>query len=242
MRRFLTLVATLAVTGTLVAAPVPAYAAGTLSAPDAVLYDGCVEHLVAYSFELPVEASYWDLGVYVESPEDGTESGHVLGEGSSGSGSVNVWLCDTSGAGEYAVTGAVQYGWTDEETQEFRYGEESLGATTFQAVKRSTATSLRLSTTRPEFGGPVDVRIRSRRESPDGLVPNNGEYVRLEAKCGARRWLVLKDSTQVTNPKGVVLLKYNWNIRATCKLRGRTLGTDAAKQSVSPVVTVKVRS
>ena len=214
-----------------------AYAAGsiTITPPsDRVLYDDCYDY--AYSYAIAAPTADWNVDVEITDPFGAHESGDYIYDAEPASGTSSLHLCGSGldSPGTYRITATLT--WYDASYNKIT---EPATVVSFTLARPATRTTLRASTTRPEYNTKVVFRAKSTVQGRLAYAPHQYEKVRLEAYVnGAWR----KVDTTTTDSYGRAKFPYRWNThKPRVKIRAVTLGSPAWAPSKSDSVVIRVQ-
>ena len=215
----------------------PAYAAGSvmITPPsDHVLYDDCYDY--AYSYAVTPPTADWNVDVEITDPFGAHESGDYIYDAEPRSGTSSLNLCGSGidSPGTYTITATLT--WYDASYNKFT---EPPTVVSFTLARPATRTTIRASTTSPDYNTKVVFRAKSTVQGRLAYAPHQYEKVRLEAYVDGT-WR--KIDTTTTDSYGRAKFTYRWNThKPRVKVRAVTLGSPAWAPSASDRVVIRVQ-
>ncbi len=198
-----------------------------------VLYSGCRYHPYTFDLSLPEGTTHWDIDVSLKGP-DGNEvsSDYLYGTTSdSGGGHGKVQICAGELAGQYRLTGTLEYTGSDDM-------DHSTPATpaTFTMRKPRTTTKLTVSTTNPKCGQAFTFRVAAMDERPNGFFATKYATVRLQ-RYRAGHWSTI--DTIYTNYAGKGSSTFRFTPCTPSRARAVTPATEYLSASTSRTLTIR---
>jgi hypothetical protein len=208
-------------------------AVGSVSASNAVLYEGC--HDIPYALNLRTTlGDSWSIDVSLLGPDGLEVSGDFVYSDSPTPDGLQV-CGNLHNPGRYTITAIGEY----YDTSSGRTSKFDLDPTQISVREPVSTVAAKAASKRVKKGRTVKVTARVRDERPNGRFPTSYAKVRLEEKRKGR-WVWLRGSVEYTNQAGKATLDY----RGTGKkrqLRVAVLSNGIYSGSTSKAITLKKR-
>ncbi len=246
MKKFVALTIAALIGLTTVVAATPAQAQPpALSAQGGQFNDSCSSVSISYYFQddnFPLDQ--WDLTVDVFAPNGSfSDTDSFAGTGSVASGTMDAFICQFEGLGNYRVEANIN--WHDEEydTTLATYSASTTFLMTMPPSppvksRAQTATTMTVSDTTPRRGQKVTIKVRSTVRATTTWKPNRSAYVVLEKRTN-HGWVKWSGMKKMTSGQGKATWKTRWVAKKPVQVRAVTLGTSTYFTSNSRAKRIK---
>ncbi|GAA2114109.1 hypothetical protein [Nocardioides bigeumensis] len=178
--------------------------AGTVTAADGVLWNGC--HTYAYSYALQPTTATWYLETRLLGPDGaGVASGLVISDSDPTTGSATFGVCSrATSRGAFRIEARLT------STSGSNQTTEELPPASFTLGLPASASALRVADASPQRGERVVFTLTSTRQTPEGMVPNDLATVVLQRRTAAG-WRRVGGGLTETNTHGRVRVRVTWH-------------------------------
>jgi len=208
--------------------------AATISIGNGVLYSDCRDHAFSYAVTVPAGSTSWTLDVTAYGP-DGLESGSEYLYGSDDNptpGAGDFFFCAGMMAGTYTIQTVFE--WTD---QDYNSYSTAVAPVSFTMRKPFTRTTLAASTTNPDYGQRVKLKVTSKDERPAGYFASDYAKVRVQ-RYTSGEWATIKGG-RLTIELGKAVMRYRFASTGREKFRAVTVPHTRLSGSTSTKVVLR---